>query len=130
MFGIEMLLKGTGVFNEKFGLNIKIVSAIFVIAEVFFNFGIVLMILGSGVLKVSWKDIRGFKLSNVKLEGRLVYAGFLINRIAALLPWLYILFVSNSKLPPHILFLILTEVTIVVIIGFSIKIPIRSTRNI
>lgn len=122
-FFLEEIIRDYHLFSQKYGLKPTTLIWLFGIAEIFFNFGIVLMLWGSGIFKIGWKEIKSFNFEKVKFSGPVVYYGFFINRLAALIPWFYILTVGWDKLPKIIISLILVEILTVIIIGSIIKIP-------
>ena len=108
------------VFSEKYGLNPVFITIIFVAAEIFFNFGIVLMLKGTGVFKIKIKDLLRFKLEKANFRTKTFIAGFVMNRLSATIPWLYILGVGWTKLPTAFIGLIVLELLIVAILTFGV----------
>lgn len=122
-FFLAHFIQDSNYLSEKYGINITVLAIAFVTAEIFFNIGIVLMLKGSGVFNVRWFDIKNFNFEKVKFRGKVVYSGFVINRLAAFVPWLYPLTAGWNRLPLFITILIITELLVVVLIGMLIKIP-------
>lgn len=108
------------IFSEKYGFSAGALSMIFISAEIFFNVGIFLMLKGSGLLKVGWKDIIRFRFGKLSTNTKTFYFGFIINRAAAAVPWIYVLSVGWSKLPVTILGLVLLEIVVVVILTLGV----------
>ena len=108
------------VFSQKYGFSATTLGVIFIIAEIFFNAGIVLMLKGLGVFKLKLKDILRFKLDKANFESNFFVAGFIVNRIAASIPWVYVLGVGWEKLPTAMIGLIVMELLIVVILTFGV----------
>lgn len=113
----EVIIKGFGVVTKEYGIDPKLFLAVLVICEIFFNLGIVLMILGSGVLKLRLKHVLNLDFQNVVFENELVYTGFTINRIAAFVPPAYLLLSGWGRLPGLIEFLLVVEIGIVLAIA-------------
>ena len=107
-------------FSEKYGFSPIIVSSLFIVAEFFFDLGIFLMLKGGGVFKLTLKDIFSFDFSKVKFRGRTFFIGFIMNRLAAFLPWTYIIAVGWRTLPFTVTGLILLELIIVVILTIGV----------
>jgi len=120
---ISSTIRSSTFFGVKYGINISILIWIFGIAEIFFNFGIFLMLKGSGFYKIGFKKIIHFQFDQVNFKGKQVFYGFWINRASALLPWFYPLVAGWGKLPKGLIFLIFFEMFTVVTIGTLIKIP-------
>lgn len=116
MFLIERFLFSNNLIQAQYGVNPKIFIELFLISEVMFNVGLILMLWGSGLL--SWKNYKLFKWENISWAGKRVYLGFLTNRMAAIIPWGYVLFSGRNKLPWYIILVILIEVFIVLFIGW------------
>lgn len=128
-FFIEEFIRDSALFSEKYGVSSLGIVLFFGAAEIFFNLGIALMLIGSGVLRIRWKDIREFNLEKIHFSGPIVYLGFLLNRLAALVPWVYILSTGWGKLPIFITTLIFFEVVIVFVIGLVIRVPMKTKLN-
>jgi hypothetical protein len=113
----EMLLRGGNVIRTEYGIDPSMFIKVLIGAEVFFDFGIVLILLGSGVFKLRLKHILSLDFQNVKFDNELVYAGFTVNRIAATIPPLYLLVAGWGKLPFYVVGLAFTELFIVLVIA-------------
>lgn len=113
----EVIVKGFDVVNQEYGINPKTFFTIFIIAEIFFDLGILLMIMGSGVLKVRFRHIFKLNFQDLVFENKLVYTGFTLNRIAALIPPIYLLWAGWGRLPLAVFLLILLELVIVLLIA-------------
>lgn len=113
----EVIIKGFGVVTKEYGIDPKAFLSVLIICEIFFNIGIVLMVLGSGVLKLKLKHILNLDFQNVVFENELVYTGFTINRIAAFVPPAYLLISGWGKLPGFIETLLIVELAIVLAIA-------------
>jgi hypothetical protein len=113
--------KGSQFFNEEYGINPVLLTAIMIITEIFFNIGIVMMLVGSGVHKLRWKDVWVFDFDCIHFSGRMVYWGFWVNRIASAIPSSYVLWAGFSKLPGWVNGLVILELSAVVLVGFLIQ---------
>jgi hypothetical protein len=71
-------------------VNPRVFVALYLGSAVPFYLGIYLMLLGSGLFSVSWRNLLSFNLQQVHLSGGTVILGLLINRIAWALPYLYV----------------------------------------
>lgn len=114
---IDKIIFASNIFQEKYGVNLVFVAWFFGVSEVFFILGIIIILKATGVFKIRWSNIREFNIKNAKIEGRWMYSGLLINRTAAIIPWLYILIAGWSKLPIYIILPIFTEIVIVLVLG-------------
>lgn len=93
----EVIIKGFNVVQESYGINTALFLEILVGAEILFDLGIALIIVGSGVIKFNLKTFFKFDLAHVSFDNTLVYIGFSINRIAALIPPVYLLIAGWEK---------------------------------
>ncbi len=107
-------------FSAQYGINPELLTSILVIAEVAFNVGIIIMLKASGILKMSLKQILTFEFKKVNFEFNSFFFGFFLNRIAAAIPWIYVLAVGWGKIPFSLTLLLLVELVIVLIITFSV----------
>jgi len=121
----EIIVKGFNVVNEQYGIDPMFFLTILIISEIFFNIGIILMILGSGIIKLRLNHIFNLDFQNVTFENELVYTGFTLNRIAAFVPPAYLLVSGWDKLPPLISSLLFVELSIVLLIA---SIPLEFNR--
>jgi hypothetical protein len=121
MFLIDYFITGYDVINEKYGINVMHFAYVFIISEVAFNLGIFLMLKGSGLLKIKIRDLIKFHIKNVDLNNPLSYWGFLMNRVAAVIPWLYVLLLGYDKLPWPVILAILIELYIVIYLGIKVQ---------
>jgi ribosomal protein S18 acetylase RimI-like enzyme len=116
---LDSLLRGENL-EVKYGLNIGYLAGIFIAAEVFFNLGIVIMLKASGFFKLRLSDIIKFNFENIRFEGNLFVAGFFINRLAAIVPWLYLLSMGWQKLPAAFSGLVILEIFIVLLLTLGV----------
>lgn len=123
---IDKIIFASNVIQQKYGVSIVTAAWFFGVSEIFFILGIIFMLKGSGVLNFRWKDIKEFKIRKTKVVGRWMYSGLMINRLAAIIPWVYILLAGWSKLPNYIVLAIFIELIIVLIIGI---LPISRNRQ-
>lgn len=113
----EVILRGGNVVRSEYGIDPTTFIGVLVGAEVFFDLGIVFIILGSGAVKIRLKHILNLDFSNIQFENKLVYFGFTINRIAAFIPPIYLLIKGWGKLPILLSSLILLEVSVIFLIA-------------
>jgi hypothetical protein len=128
----EGIVRGFNVVKSEYGIDPALFVKVLVGAEIFFDLGIVLILLGSGVFKLRLRHIFNLDFQNVKFDNKLVYAGFTINRIAAFIPPAYLVFAGWGKLPWGIMGLILFEIVTVLLIAtlpFEGKRLFPGTRN-
>lgn len=123
-FGLSLVFADTiirkEVFTDKYGFSIVTLGAVFLICEIFFNLGIALMLKGSGVLRIKLRDFLRFKFEGLEFRTRLFTLGFVINRIAAAAPWLYVLGVGWGKLPLTLSGLIVLELIVIMAISIFV----------
>jgi hypothetical protein len=112
----EVIVKGSSIVQGQYGINPATFLKILIIAEIFFDLGIVIIIIGSGIIKFKLQEIFNFNLERVNFKNNLVYFGFSINRIAASIPPLYLLLNGWKKFPFYITILLLVEMFIVLYI--------------
>ncbi|MFC1662825.1 hypothetical protein ACFL04_01500 [Patescibacteria group bacterium] len=124
---IDKIIFASNVINEKYGVSLVVIAWFFAISEIFFILGIFLMLKGSGIFKIKFKDIKKFKLKKAKVEGKTMYTGLMMNRIAAIVPWIYLITAGWGKLPIYITLAAITEIVIVMIIG---TLPLRNRKPI
>lgn len=120
----EVIIRGFDVVSQEYGINPKTFITILIICEIFFNIGIILMIMGSGALKLRLKHIFNLDFQDVIFENKLVYTGFTVNRLSAIIPPVYLLLFGWKKLPVVVTTLIIIELFIVIVIAtlpFEIK---------
>lgn len=120
----EIILRGGNVVKQEYGIDPAKFVKVLIGAEIFFDLGIVLIILGSGVVKLQMRHIFNMDFSNLVFENKLVYTGFTINRIAAFIPPIYLLYYGWHKLPTLITTLIIIEVIsvgLIAILPFEFK---------
>lgn len=122
----EVIIKGFSVVQSSYGINPALFLEILLAAEIFFDLGIALIIIGSGVVKFSLKTLFKFDLQNVSFDNGMVYFGFSMNRIAALVPPGYLLLAGWGKMPWYITVLVLVELVIVFYIA---SIPFNKGKN-
>lgn len=108
------------VFSEKYGLNPVLIATLFAVAEIFFILGAVMMLKGTGVFKIKVRDLLRFKLEKANFSTRIFTAGFIMNRLSASVPWLYVLGVGWRKLPVTVVGLIVLELLIVAILTLGV----------
>jgi len=108
------------VFSEKYGLNPSSVVSLFAVAEVFFNLGVYLMLRGSGVFKIRLRDLLRFRLDNAHFSTGTFTTGFVMNRLSASVPWIYVLGLGWRKLPATLLGLIILELLVVLILTLGV----------
>lgn len=113
----QVITNGFNVVSQQYGIDPQLFFIIIVVCEVAFDIGIILMLLGSGILKVKLKHILKMDFTSLVFENKLVHFGFTINRIAALIPPLYLLLWGFGKLPLLIVVLVIVELAIVLIIA-------------
>jgi len=113
--------KGSQFFNEQYGINPVFLTALLIIVEILFDIGVVMMLVGSGVHKLSWKEVWDFDFERVHFSGKMVYWGFWINRISSAIPSSYVLWAGFSKLPAWVNTLVVLELSAVVLVGFLIQ---------
>lgn len=86
---------------SEYGIDPLKVAFIFVIAEIFFDLGLVIMLWFSGFRKLSWKIIKSLKIKEFRVDwnnpGMMV--GLFINRISWVVPFVYIVVVGWGQLP-------------------------------
>ncbi|MFA6525760.1 MAG: hypothetical protein WCT33_05925 [Patescibacteria group bacterium] len=121
MFLIDYFITGYDVINERYGINVLNFAYIFIASEIVFNLGIFLMLKGSGLLRIKIRDLLKFHIKNVNLNNPLSYWGFLMNRAAAVIPWLYVLLLGYDKLPWPVISAIMIELVIVIYLGFKVQ---------
>lgn len=121
--------KGSQFFNEQYGVNPVLLTTIIVVVEVLFNIGIAMMLMGSGLHRLSWKEVWNFDFDRVRFSGKLVYWGFWINRIASAIPSSYVLWVGFEKLPAWVTGLVFLELVGVVLVGFLVQSYIMKREN-
>jgi hypothetical protein len=111
-----------GYLNEKWGVDPAMVAVLFLIAELIFNIGIAIMLFSIGKRYLSFADIGAFRLKSA-LEGASYSPtfcfGLAINRIAWMMPFVYILSVGWGKLPWLICLLCMAEITITFALGVA-----------
>lgn len=122
----EVIVKGFSVVQSAYGINPALFLEILIGAEIFFDLGIALIIIGSGVIKFSMKTLLKFDLENVSFESGLVYLGFSVNRVAALIPPGYLLVAGWGKMPWYITILVIIEIFIVFYIA---SIPLKKVKK-
>lgn len=113
----EAFLRGSNVIGIEYGINPATFVKVLIGAEVFFDLGIVLILLGSGIFKLRLRHIIHLNFQDVKFDNELVYCGFTINRIAASIPPAYLLIAGWGKLPFYVSSLAITELIIVLVIA-------------
>lgn len=109
-----------GAAKGSSGYNPKTFLLLLVICEAVFNLGIVLMLVGSGVCR-NWRDVIQFKFENVKFGSVTTLFGFHLNRLAALVPFCYLLVTGFNHFPVHITFFIVVDIVITISIYFEIR---------
>ena len=77
-------------------VNPRVFVALYFGSAIPFYVGIYLMLLGSGLLSISWRGLLSFKLQQVHLSGGTVLLGLLINRFAWAIPYLYVEFCGRG----------------------------------
>jgi len=112
----EFIVRGFDVIRQEYGINPASFVKVLIGAEIFFDVGIILIILGSGALKLRLRHIFNLDFQDIVFENKLVYTGFTINRIAAFIPPVYLLWNGWGKLPIVITALLLAETIIVLFI--------------
>jgi hypothetical protein len=112
----EFIVRGFDVVKQEYGINPASFVKVLIGSEIFFDLGIILIIFGSGALKLRLKHIFNLDFQDIVFENKLVYSGFTINRIAAFIPPIYLLWNGWGKLPILITVLLLIETGIVILI--------------
>jgi hypothetical protein len=109
-------------FVEKYDIDPYLVGLMFLIAEVFFNLGIVIMLWFSGVKDIRWKTLWQFKLRKFKVNLRNPGAlfGLWMNRLSWILPCLYLFVKGWNKFPWWVEVLIGVEIAITLAVGFGV----------
>lgn len=126
--GLDKIIIASDVINEKYNINVRVAAIFFLISEILFNIGIFVILKGSGIFKIGFKQLRSFRLKTISFRSRQVYIGFLINRLAAIIPWLYIVIAGWGVLPTVVVLAIFAEISIVVLIGFLL--PFKNKKRI
>jgi len=106
----EVIVRGFSVVQQQYGIDPAMFLKIIIGAEIFFDLGVVLIILGSGALKLRFRHIFNLDFQNITFDNKLVYTGFTINRIAAFIPPVYLVFAGWGKLPILVFILLLIEI--------------------
>jgi len=109
-------------FVGKYGIDPYLVGLMFLIAEVFFNLGIVIMLWFSGIKDIRWKTLWQFKLRKFKVNLRNFGAlfGLWMNRISWTLPCIYLFVKGFGKFPWWVEVLIGMEIAITLAVGFGV----------
>lgn len=76
----------------KYNVNPKFFVRIYCFSFLPYYAGVVMMLIGSGVLNISLMELWRFRVIGMRLNSVLTIGGFLINRLAWALPYLYIEF--------------------------------------
>lgn len=127
----EVIIKGFNVVQHSYGINPATFFEVLIGAEIFFDLGIALIIIGSGVIKFSLRSMFKFDMAHVNFENKTVYFGFSINRVAALIPPGYLLVYGWGKTPWFIILLIFIEVALTAYItSIPINIHVRHKSSL
>lgn len=126
---IDYVIRGYDVIRYEYGINVLIFTYIFIICELFFNAGIYMMLKGSGFFKIKIRDLFKFKLKDLNINNKITLFGFLINRLAATIPWVYLLIVGVRHLPWPVIIVILLELSIVLHLGAKVKFAITNHKQ-
>lgn len=121
LFIVTWWRDGSEFFNESYGVDPVLLTVIAIGTEVLFNIGVAMMLVGSGIHRLTFKEIWNFDFEKVRFSGKLVHAGFWLNRIVSAVPSSYVLLVGFSKLPDWVNLLLFLELLGVVLAGFLIK---------
>lgn len=115
----ETITKGE-IFTEKYGVNPGIIGTVLLVGEIGFIAGVILMLKASGIFKIKIKDIVKFDFSEIHFHSREFIAGFVINRLAAFLPWAYVLGVGWKKFPASLTGMIVLELLVVILLTLGV----------
>lgn len=74
----------------RYQVNPFVFILLYVVSFIPYYLGVYLMIRGSGLLSIDWRDLIHFKFSQIDSNNNLVLWGFLVNRLGWTLPYLYI----------------------------------------
>lgn len=130
LFVVTWWRDGSEFFNESYGIDPVLLTIIAIGTEVLFNIGVAMMLFGSGMHKLTFKEIWNFDFEKVRFSGNLVHAGFWLNRIVSAVPSSYVLLVGFSKLPGWVNTLLFLELSGVVLAGFLIKAYLLEERTV
>ena len=113
----EILVNGYNDFTTIYNIQPIVTISILVAGEAFFDFGMLLMIIGSKIIKKpTWKHLFVLDFKHVDFNNKEVYFGFFLNRTGDYLFPIYFLSVANFKLPQYIFFLLLLDIALASII--------------
>lgn len=118
-FFIESIVMGSEYVEGKYGLDPTDSFILFIIVEVLFDLGLLIMALDSGfITKVNWRkvvfklDLESFK--NVTNKGTMFNLGLGLSTIVWIGYFVYIIAMSWQKMPVVILLLCFAEIGITV----------------
>lgn len=104
----------------KYGLDPAIVAGLFIVAEALFDLSLAMMLWFSGI-KPNWSNIKSLKIKKFRVAknpGAMI--GLSLNRIAWIMPFMYIAIIGWFKLPWFITALVLVEIAITAYVGLLI----------
>lgn len=110
------------------GVNPLIFVCIYLFSFVPFYFGIFLILKGSHLTKITFKEIRNFRFGRISLFNGTTFLGLLINRLAWTSPYLYIEIVGKNL--PASIHLLIWSWLIMGICFFIYKLACRQRRII
>jgi hypothetical protein len=75
---------------EAYGVDARILVALYVASAIPFYAGILLMISGSGLGSLGFRELLSFEYRQLDFSSHAVVAGLVLNRLAWAMPYLYI----------------------------------------
>lgn len=75
---------------EEYGVSPKVFIALYLFSFLPVYGGAYLMVKGSGITSIPFKDLLAFKLEGLQMNNETVISGFLINQAGWALPYLYV----------------------------------------
>ncbi len=110
--------------SDKYSINFAIIFAIFLVCEVLFNAGWILMLKGSGIAKIRLSDLRRRDFKAIDLKNRAVRIGFILNLFGASASWIYLLTIILLNFPWGLKIVSMTPVLWELFIVLSLRLPI------
>jgi len=103
----------------QYGIDPDKVVVIFLIAELFFDLGLMMMLWFSGVKRLTWSIVKGLKLKEFRFDPKNIGVGIglLVNRASWIIPFAYIIFVGLGKLPWIVICACFLEIMITIWVG-------------
>jgi hypothetical protein len=95
----EAIERGGHFVAVQYGIDLRLTVAGFATAQIVYIWSVAMMLKEAGKTDVTWRDIRRFKLRDLKLGNSRMMAWLAVNRMSWIVFWTVIIVVTWGRVP-------------------------------